>query len=221
MSGAEAGPSSAAHEMRITTHGKITNWVRFALEHFQKYEDRPLVLHTLPASKGKMAEKADGSEGAAGAAENETAGATAAGPTAKGKKKEGLHSSMGTIPRLVSVVEIIKREYVKGVDGRLAEEGRVSGLHQYNEIGDLVGEGYVEGSGDGEQGRIESLAEALQGKNHVQQKKIAYMRVTLSRRALPELSKTGVTYQRPSVRRLSKSARSRLKKKLRKEAVVN
>ncbi|KAI9056818.1 hypothetical protein FKP32DRAFT_1762815 [Trametes sanguinea] len=220
MSDGEAGPSSAAHEIRITTHGKITNWVSFALEHFKKYEDRPLVLHTLPSNKGKAPEKANANEGAG--EESRSEGASAATATdKKQKKKEGLPSSMGTIPRLVSVVEIIKREYLKSLDAGLAEQGSLSGLHQYNEIGDVVEAGYAEGNGDGEQGRIESLAQALQGKNHVQQKKIAFMRVTLSRRMVPELGKAGVTYQGPSVRRLSKSARSRVKRKMRRAGVVD
>ena len=34
MENAEAG-SSTAHEIRITNHGKMTNWVTFALEHFK------------------------------------------------------------------------------------------------------------------------------------------------------------------------------------------
>ena len=41
------------------------------------------------------------------------------------------------IPRLVSVVEIIKREYVKKLDPALAEKGCLAGLHQYNEVGAL------------------------------------------------------------------------------------
>ncbi|KAI0324676.1 hypothetical protein GY45DRAFT_1313462 [Cubamyces sp. BRFM 1775] len=212
MENAEAGPSTA-HEIRITTHGKMTNWVTYALEHLKKYEERPLVLHTLPAAQGKgKCPEAQADTG------TEADGAPPAAPKPKpnAKKTEGLHPSMATIPRLVSVVEIIKREYLKTLDPGLAERGSLSGLHQYNEIGDIVEAGYVEREVDAEEERLESLAQALQGRNHVRQKKIAFMRVTLSRKAIPELVGRGATYQEPSIRKLSRSARARLKKKQRK-----
>ena len=76
-----------------------------------------------------------------------------------------MHPSMSTIPRLVSVVEIIKREYLKTADAKLAEAGLVSGLHQYNEITSLEAEGLVTAAEDEEQGRLEAVARALQGKN--------------------------------------------------------
>ena len=128
----------------------------------QKYEERPLVLHTLPAAKGKSPEtQTDG-----GADRGpEAGGGSSAGPKGKAKKKEGLHPSMATIPRLVSVVEIIKREYLKTLDPGLAERGSLSGLHQYNEIGDIVEAGHVEREADAEEERLESLAQALQGRN--------------------------------------------------------
>ena len=75
-----------------------------------------------------------------------------------------MDSSMTTIPRLVSVVEIIKREYLKTVEPGLAEAGLLSGLHQYNEIGTLEEEGAAEEAEDEEQSRAESIARALAGK---------------------------------------------------------
>lgn len=124
----------------------------------QKYEDRPLVLHTLPASKGKAP--------AAGGDTDTPQDTTALGaPAAEKKAKTGLHPSMATIPRLVSVVEIIKREYLKTLDPARAEAGLLSGLHQYNELGDLGEAGHGESSADAEEDRLESLARALQGRN--------------------------------------------------------
>ncbi|KAI8969853.1 hypothetical protein BD414DRAFT_470611 [Trametes punicea] len=218
MSNAEAGRPSTPHEIRITHHGKIANWVTFALDYFKKYEERPLVLHTLPATQGRAGQTTDDRE--IGAQGQTSDSAVPAGARTNRKRAEGLHPSMATIPRLVSVVEIIKREYLKTLDAALAERGCLSGLHQYNEVGDLVEAGYVERRGDeGETGeRMENLAHALQGRHHVQQKKVAFMRVTLCRKAVPELVKDGATYQPPSVRRLSRSARARIKKKLRKQA---
>ncbi len=204
------------------------------------------MLHTLPAAKGK-APALPGEPGA-----TEPAGEAAPAGGEKRGKWEGLHTSLATIPRLVTVVEIIKREYLKTLDPALAEAGSLSGLHQYNEIGDLEEAGYVERAGDEEQERIEALALALQGRNQyvltifptsactdecvrsAKQKKIAFMRVTLCRKKIPELIGRGATYafslfppttvslfprdrhQEPAVRKLSKSARARLKKKGRK-----
>ncbi|KAI0353808.1 hypothetical protein OH77DRAFT_1360056, partial [Trametes cingulata] len=203
MADKQAGPSTR-HEVRITNHGKIANWVSFALDHLQKYEDRPLVLHTLPAAKGK-----------AHAAEEQTSTEDRPAParTNAERRPERLHPSLATIPRLVSVVEIIKREYLKTLDPGLAEAGNLSGLHQYNEVGDLADAGYIEQTEDEEQARLESLALALQGRKHLKQKKIAFMRVTLCRREIPQLIAKGATYQPPALRKLSKSARARLKKK--------
>ncbi|KAI0749906.1 hypothetical protein C8Q80DRAFT_1120027 [Daedaleopsis nitida] len=174
----------------ITNHGKINNWVSFALDHFQKYDDKPLVLHTLPAKgKAPAVERQADEPG------------TTADPALRVEKdgKRGhLHHSMSTIPRLVSVVEIIKREYLKTLDPTLAEGGSLSGLHQYNEIGDLEAAGYLEKSGNEQQDRLESVARALQGRNHLQQKKTAFMRITLCRKELPELAAKDATYQSPS-----------------------
>lgn len=86
-------------------------------------------------------------------------------PAAK-PKSEKMHPSLALIPRLVSVVEIIKREYVKMLDPALAEKGTVSGLHQYNELGELSVSTADAGEDedDAEKERLENLATMLQGK---------------------------------------------------------
>ncbi len=122
------------------------------------------MLHTLPVAKGKApvpdgeSEIQDGAPPQPSESENPDCGE-------KGVKTNRMHTSMANIPRLVSVVEIIKREYLKTVDPALAQAGSISGLHQYNEIGDLEEQGLLEGTGDEEQDRIQSLAQALQGRN--------------------------------------------------------
>ena len=120
-----------------------------------------MILHTLPTRKGK--------EPATEEQVEEPGAVTDLGPAVVPAGKDGkqgrLHTSMSTIPRLVSVVEIIKREYLKTLDPALAEAGTLSGLHQYNELGDLEDEGFVEKSGNEEEDRLESLARALQGRN--------------------------------------------------------
>ncbi|TBU25179.1 hypothetical protein BD311DRAFT_728165 [Dichomitus squalens] len=206
---AEPGPSTVK-EIRITTHGKIKTWVAFALEHFKNHEAAPLVLHTLPASKGKAPTVDD----QAGVQDDAPQGHP---PGEKDNvarpKTNGLHPTMSTIPRLISVVEIIKREYLKTLDPTLARQGSLSGLHQYNEIGSLEEEGLLEGSGNDEQDRQEALLQALSGRNHLKQKRTAFMRVTLCRKEAPDLVRRGATYQQPAVRKLTKSTRARLKKK--------
>lgn len=95
-----------------------------------------LVLHTLPR----------GEQPRENVAEDEP-------PT---KKKRKLASSTDNIPRLISVAEIVKREFVSLVASGQAGEGNPSGtlLHQYNSIGCLQGP---------EQGR-DQILEALEGK---------------------------------------------------------
>jgi hypothetical protein len=141
---ASTGPSSEPHYMRITGHGQMRSWVEFALAFFkvrwylkrwvnilltnsqffippsylQDNPDRPLVLHTLPRD-------AVLSEGVLDLVsipidkEDET------------QPKAAPKTCTENIPRLISVTEIIKREYLN-----TTRTSRV-GLHQYNEIGCL------------------------------------------------------------------------------------
>ena len=51
------------------------------------------------------------------------------------------HPSTSTVSRLISVVEIIKREYLKTLE--TTHSTRLHGLHQYNEIGTLEDLGLV------------------------------------------------------------------------------
>jgi hypothetical protein len=74
------------------------------------------------------------------------------------------------IPRLISVSEIIKREYVKVLQEK--RSSRMRGLYQYNEIGTLerLGVSVDPGAADTFKGSPEDLRslqiiEALRGKN--------------------------------------------------------
>jgi len=51
------------------------------------------------------------------------------------------------VPRLISVVEIIKREYLKVLE--TTHSARLLGLHQYNEFGTLEDLGIVVASSNG------------------------------------------------------------------------
>ncbi|KAG1717856.1 uncharacterized protein EDB91DRAFT_1188090 [Suillus paluster] len=114
--------------------------------------------------------------------------------------------SQSTIPRLISVVEILKREYLKTLD---ISSGQLTGLHQYNE---LQWEQRDEIPTEGED-RASTIARALEGKNHPKLTLAPYMKVTLCTKALAEMNeKKDVTYQTPQTRKLSKAAKARLKK---------
>ncbi|KAF5338750.1 hypothetical protein D9611_013344 [Ephemerocybe angulata] len=156
------------HSIRITSQGKIKNWVSFALNSFQENPDLPLAFHTISpkVSKGK-------------------------------KDAKKLASSAALVPRLLTVVEIVKREYLRDLATRRSP--RMKGLHQYNEIGTLedtedTKEEKAEGGADEEQERAKKIVEAVSGKNHVRQTQTPFMRVTLSTCELPHLEAAGATF---------------------------
>ena len=68
-----------------------------------------------------------------------------------------------TIPRLISIVEIVKREFVKALAAK--HSPRLAGLHQYNELGCLEDLGIVSPNADVEMDRATALLIALDGKN--------------------------------------------------------
>ncbi|KAG2036285.1 hypothetical protein BDR03DRAFT_921708 [Suillus americanus] len=94
-----------------------------------------------------------------------------------------LHTSpadvaQSTIPRLISVVEILKREYLKTLD---ISVGQLTGLHQYNELqweqrGEIAAEG---------EDRASTITRVLEGKKHPKLTLAPYMKVTLCRKVLP------------------------------------
>ncbi|KAF8869231.1 hypothetical protein BD779DRAFT_1614574 [Infundibulicybe gibba] len=103
-----------------------------------------------------------------------------------------------TVPRLISVVEIIKREYIESL--ALKRSARF----------DL---GLGDPPEEPESSRPAMIARALDGKNHPKQKRTPFMKVTLSLCALPELVERGATYQPPATRKISKSAKARRRKR--------
>ncbi|KXN82469.1 hypothetical protein AN958_02530 [Leucoagaricus sp. SymC.cos] len=129
-----------------------------------------------------------------------------------GQTQGDLNNATLVIPRLISVVEIIKREYLKALHDE--HSPRLTGLHQYNQLGTLEELGYGE-SGDGSENRDEEIAFALEGKNYVKLKQTPCLRITLSLEKIPELDQSA-TYQPPSMRKLSKSAKARAKRRERK-----
>ncbi|TFY53647.1 hypothetical protein EVJ58_g9338 [Rhodofomes roseus] len=199
-------PDTALH-IRVTNHGKIQTCVQFALASLEEHPDRPVTFHTMPAAKGKAVDRSETNNSVAPTKDQP------GGSGAAVSKRPHNHTSMTTIPRLISVVEIVKREHLKTLDPALSQAGKLSGLHQYNEIGELEPE-EPEDALSPEEERQRAITLALSSKR--QQHKVAYMKVTLSRKELPDLVPTGATYQQPEIRALSKSARTRLKRKLKK-----
>ncbi|KAF7297351.1 hypothetical protein MIND_00968500 [Mycena indigotica] len=184
--------------VRITSHGKMNSFVTFALQFFQKHDSVPLVFHTLPASSSKSAEQSNVG--------------TSSRPD---RDSNGLSPTSLLAPRLISVVEIVKREYLKAMAA-----DKITGLYQYNEVGileDLPDYAAARQSADPEEARAQMIAEKLSGKNHLKAKQTPYMKITLSRSQLPDIG--SATAQEPLKRKLSKSAKSRAKKRAKKNAV--
>ncbi|KAF4616882.1 hypothetical protein D9613_008920 [Agrocybe pediades] len=190
--------SDTTKAIRITSHGKMKLWVGYSLSFFEDLQEhKKIVFHTLPASmdyQGKLVEE-----------------------SGKQTTSSNKMSTLSLIPRLVSVVEIIKREFMKHLDS--TKSARMLGLHQYNEIGHLETQGHpVEGETEAQ--RSESIIQALSGKSHPKQKQTPFMRITLSLEEQPGLVDAGATYQPPSRRKVSKSAKTRAKKRAKKEAAL-
>lgn len=164
-----ASHSQKLHQMRITNHGKMHHFVEFALNHFkvrlvfgsiedgaekskwvQNNSDIPLSLHTCPAAKPSANELVELPKSA-----NALDGGI---PDATERR---MLVSTTTIPRLISVVEIIKREYLKTLE--ITQSRVLSGLYQYNEIGYL--EQHESDDSIPSEDRMQVLAMALEGKN--------------------------------------------------------
>ena len=114
----------------------------------QENEEKALVLHTLPAAVEKAESKKNERVGVDADDSNEPQDAV----------KRGFSTSTSTIPRLISVVEIIKREYLVAMGARRSPD--LVGLYQYNEMGSL--EDQVEHEGE-EGDRVKMITEALGG----------------------------------------------------------
>ena len=104
------------HPVRITTNGKIKAWVQFALDFL---DVRGIFCQNSSTQTSQ---------------ENEERSLTfhtlpppGTPPSAK--------SSTATIPRLITVVEIVKREHLERLKARRSSS--LAGVHQYNEVGAL------------------------------------------------------------------------------------
>ncbi|KAG0146776.1 hypothetical protein CROQUDRAFT_656965 [Cronartium quercuum f. sp. fusiforme G11] len=111
-------PDDGFHCLRITPNTKISGCVSIALTHLKKVDSIPLCLHTLPSS---------------------SATAESVEKTIAASKRNPSNNSVG---RLISIVEIIKREFEsEHFSGSTTDKSITNtlkaGLHQYNQIGSL------------------------------------------------------------------------------------
>jgi hypothetical protein len=131
-----SGPADAPmdiegrHEkhIRVTNHGKMRSWIAFSLKFFAvcfvlcdvpgtysseqaSDEDKRLIFHTLPSTVDPEADQLRL-------------------PTSVTQQDASTATSV--TPRLISVVEVIKREFIKNLENDRSP--RLKGLHQYNEI---------------------------------------------------------------------------------------
>lgn len=77
------------------------------------------------------------------------------------KKETRSGLSTITIPRLITVVEIIKREYLVAMNAKRSPH--LVGLFQYNEMGSLEDHEKEEGEEESTGDRMKMIAEALAG----------------------------------------------------------
>jgi hypothetical protein len=104
-----------------------------------------LVLHTLPP------------------AQSDPAGKSSEHPEDPAHGTSKIPSATMAIPRLISVAEIVKREYLKKLHS--TGQGKVSGLHQYNKIGALEDLGISNNTKGPAEDTTTAVGKALMGKD--------------------------------------------------------
>ncbi|KAL7412002.1 hypothetical protein BDY24DRAFT_394266 [Mrakia frigida] len=92
---AEVAAETSPHLMRISTQGHLKNYVAFALKFLQENPPRPLTMHTLPPTPTPT-----------------SAEPLASSSTFKPKPSKARSNTTHLIPKLISTVEIVKREYL-------------------------------------------------------------------------------------------------------------
>ncbi|KDQ15847.1 hypothetical protein BOTBODRAFT_173518 [Botryobasidium botryosum FD-172 SS1] len=179
--------------MRITGHAKLRALVTFGLTFLQEKPGQPLVLHTLPAEKSSVSEKTSGTDVVAPITGHEQDDAP---PPAK---KQRLSPSTESIPRLVSVAEIIKREFsvIMAEKRKKSANNETVELHQWNEVGCLEDLQGSDKPAETEADRAEALLLALEGKKFLKQQRTPYMKITLCTQLIQSMDRAGVTYQAP------------------------
>ncbi|KAJ8472763.1 hypothetical protein ONZ45_g16541 [Pleurotus djamor] len=239
------------HYLRITSQAKLKCLVSFSLKYFEvctisfmkrvnpnrlrKDVDeigKVLVLHTLPPPVAQKILRTGTNVDEVDAHEQKTAKPNPDSDvpqTTEGSTTASIPKITEITPKLITVVEIIKREYIKLLEIR--KSTRFIGLHQYNQIGSIDNSQLPNGGSSlpvkehnpevVEAERSQNILKALEGKNYLKQTQTPYMVVTLSTEPLPQLAEQGASYQPPAKRVQSKSAKARAKKREKKAATAS
>ncbi|ODO08953.1 hypothetical protein L198_00692 [Cryptococcus wingfieldii CBS 7118] len=219
LSTEDSGHGFPVHKIRVTSAGKGGNYAQFGLQWLLDVPDVPIVYHTLPPPPSASSS-------------SKGPGSSSSKPTPKANN--GLLPVTTTIPKLVTVVERVKREYIESIlsgrgkkvdkkgkgkgKGKGGEEGEEKekevtgrGLWQYTETGNWTPEPVA---GEGEDSDA-ALRRVLGGASRPKMKHHPYMSITLSTKPLPELEKivpAQVVYAK------SKKVRGKKKSKAKKQA---
>ncbi|WWD17481.1 hypothetical protein CI109_101922 [Kwoniella shandongensis] len=185
-----------SHRMRITSGGSMSAYVQFGLRYLRENPKTPLVLHTLPPpSPSPQAQpKSDKSQ------------SESSGPS-KPRSLTTLLPCTTTAPRLIAIVELIKREYIAQIrkdlqrtdpEGKGKGKGKGKGIWQYTECGNHVPplqehQEEVETMGD--------LTRVLGGRTKPKMTHSPYLQITLSTRPLGLEEKRNVSCQYVLARR--------------------
>ncbi|TDL14423.1 hypothetical protein BD410DRAFT_204095 [Rickenella mellea] len=148
------------YNVRITSGGRLKGWVDFSLKFFAENPGKPLVFHTLPRETVHledvdMSVEKDVTDKTSKALPVGTDGDSDTESITPRRSKSAVTSN---VPRLVSVVEIIKREYLKSLP-----PGPRQSLHQYNQLQFL--ENTTDSADGSEDTRMREILAALEGKN--------------------------------------------------------
>lgn len=143
------------------------------------------------------------------------------------KKRQKMDTATNTVPRLISVVEIIKREFLASARRRVmsaipTEPGASASwrLHQYNVVGTLESESPRGPDRGNEEDQVDLIL-ALSGKNYLNLRRTPYLKVFLCRRELPPGFVVNATYQPPlEPPPKSRSAKARERKRRKKLATA-
>ncbi|KAF9517003.1 hypothetical protein BS47DRAFT_1390318 [Hydnum rufescens UP504] len=205
------------HLMRITTHGKLRAFVTFALKFLEARNNptRPLVLHTLHPSKPQVSavETLPVVSEAAETAEPDVNATPIAEETQTEppKKRQKMDTATNTVPRLISVVEIIKREFLASARRRVMSAIPLVPWRANHPRGPDRGN---------EEDQVDLIL-ALSGKNYLNLRRTPYLKVFLCRRELPPGFVVNATYQPPlEPPPKSRSAKARERKRRKKLATA-
>ncbi|KAK8864221.1 hypothetical protein IAR55_001467 [Kwoniella newhampshirensis] len=186
------------HRMRITSGGSMSAYVQFGLRFLQENPKTPLVLHTLPPPPKPPRPHSSSAETVterSGPSKNRTS------QKEPSRTMDTLLPCTTTAPRLIAIVELIKREYVALLrkdlqrSVRNGNSGAGKGIWQYTESGNHLPPPITEGDAQKEGGSSHDLTRVLGGRTKPKMTHCPYLQITLSTRPLGLEEKRNVTCQ--------------------------